>query len=74
MKRLMIISAVIVSLFVVSACAPSLTYIITMKSGDIYEAKTEPVVNKETGYLEYLDKDDKKVRLKEEDVVTIKEK
>jgi hypothetical protein len=74
MKRFVLVSAIIIGLFVVSACAPSLTYVVTMKNGETYEAKSEPVVNKETGYLEYLDEDDKKVRLKEEDVILIKEK
>lgn len=53
------------------ACAP--TYQIILKNGETLEAKTEPVLDKESGYYDYRDKDGKKVRLKEEDVVIIKE-
>jgi hypothetical protein len=74
MKRFALIGALSVSLLVVTACATTPTYLVTMKNGDIFEAVTDPVVNKETGYLEYQDEDNKKVRLKEEDVLLIKEK
>ncbi len=72
MKKLLIIGLIVAGLALVSACAP--TYQIILKSGDIFEATSEPVLDKETGYLEYTDKDGKKVRLKEEDVMVIKEK
>ena len=72
MKKLIIIGIILFSLLFTVACAP--TYQIILKNGEAYEAKSDPVVDKESGYIEYLDKDDKKVRLKEEDVVIIKEK
>jgi len=73
MRRLLIAGIVIAGL-VLGACAPAITHLITMKNGDVIEATNEPVVNKATGYVEYLDKESKKVKIKEEDVSMIKQK
>lgn len=71
LKKLIIVGIVLFSLILAVACAP--TYQIILKNGETLEAKTEPVLDKESGYYDYRDKDGKKVRLKEEDVVIIKE-
>jgi len=72
MKRLLIAGMVIS--FMIAACAPAITHQITMKDGNTLQATSEPVVNKETGYVEYMDEENKKVKIKEEDVAMIKQK
>ncbi|MEE8397695.1 MAG: YgdI/YgdR family lipoprotein [Desulfobacterales bacterium] len=74
MKRLIMASSILFALLFTMACATATTYQIVLKNGQTLEASSEPVLDKETGYYDYLDKDDKKVKLKEEDVVIIKEK
>lgn len=72
MKKLLLIGMAI-GIFFLSACASTPTYLIELSDGVVYEAKTKPIFDKDTGFYTYIDKDGKEVIFKG-DIVKIKQK
>ena len=73
MKKLMLVGMTIIGIFFLSACASTPTYLIELSDGVVYEAKTKPIFDKDTGFYTYIDKDGKEVMIKG-DIVRIKQK
>ena len=75
MKRVLTVAGIVVCM-AIGGCS-STSYVIKLRHEydkmEKYESYEKPILNEQTGYYEFIDKEGNKVQLKEEDVLLISE-
>jgi major membrane immunogen (membrane-anchored lipoprotein) len=72
MKKLFILFLLIAVLCFFTGCGT--TYLVNLKSGQVYETKKKPKVDEDEGFITVKTKDGKKLRVNKDEVLTIEEK